>query len=199
MNAACSSQSGCSRVPFDRSRLGPAEETVTNVFFIPGCNQIYCPQISPDLHPLSLWERCAKRPASHRDALQFAAEQSRWRVIPTNECTSYRSKFGSKENHPGVSRAGRSFHALADCRWCDELDLLRGQNSPDRWNGCVLGHLSGRGIFCALLYDRLRAVAASTRAAEGDVGTEARGVFAGIALPTDEQSAYSRVATGNRR
>ena len=48
------------------------------------------------------------------------------------------------------------------------------------------GHLSGSGIFCALLPDRLRAVAASTRAAERDVGTKARGVFADIALATGE-------------
>ena len=46
------------------------------------------------------------------------------------------------------------------------------------------GHLSGSRIFCAVLRDRLRAVAASTRAAEGNVRTEARGVFAGIALAT---------------
>ena len=51
---------------------------------------------------------------------------------------------------------------------------------------CVLGHLSGSGIFCTVLPDRLRAVAASTRAAEGNVGTEARGVFAGVALAAGE-------------
>ena len=48
------------------------------------------------------------------------------------------------------------------------------------------GTLSGSGILCALLPDRLRAVAASTRAAEGNVGTKARGVFAGIALAAGE-------------
>lgn len=34
MNAACSSQNDCSRVPFDKSGLGPGEEIVTNVCFI---------------------------------------------------------------------------------------------------------------------------------------------------------------------
>jgi hypothetical protein len=34
MNAACSSQKGCSRVPFDGSRLGPAEDNARKVFFI---------------------------------------------------------------------------------------------------------------------------------------------------------------------
>ena len=43
---ACSSQNGCSRVPFDGSRLGPTEEITTNLFFIEGSNQIYCPQIT---------------------------------------------------------------------------------------------------------------------------------------------------------
>src|SRR4029453_8646024 len=32
--AACSFHRGCSRVPFDKSRLAPAEEIATNVFFI---------------------------------------------------------------------------------------------------------------------------------------------------------------------
>src|SRR5215469_427681 len=34
MNFACSSQKACSRVSFDGSRLGPAEEIATNAFFI---------------------------------------------------------------------------------------------------------------------------------------------------------------------
>src|SRR2546428_12225083 len=34
INAACSSQKDCSREPFDKSRLGPAEEIARNVFFI---------------------------------------------------------------------------------------------------------------------------------------------------------------------
>src|SRR6266702_1807303 len=36
INSACSSQKGCSRVPFDKSRFGPAEEIATNVFFTIG-------------------------------------------------------------------------------------------------------------------------------------------------------------------
>src|SRR5437588_408112 len=36
INSACSSQNGCSRVVFDKSRFGPAEEITTNVFFIIG-------------------------------------------------------------------------------------------------------------------------------------------------------------------
>jgi hypothetical protein len=104
----------------------------------------------------------------------------------TNERTCSRSKFGSKENHPGASRARRGFHGVADHRRCDKLDLLRGENSPGRWDGRVLGTLPGSGIFCALLPDRLRAVAASTRAAERDVGTKARGVFAEIAFAAGE-------------
>src|SRR5438093_13271874 len=35
MNFACSSQKGCSRVPLEKSRLGPAEEIARNVFFMP--------------------------------------------------------------------------------------------------------------------------------------------------------------------
>src|SRR5947199_10565038 len=34
MNFACSSQKGCSRVPLEKSRLGPAEEIARNVFFM---------------------------------------------------------------------------------------------------------------------------------------------------------------------
>src|SRR5438067_7552886 len=49
MNTACSSQSGCSRVLFDGSRFGPAEEIATNVFFIARYDGIYCPQINADL------------------------------------------------------------------------------------------------------------------------------------------------------
>ena len=33
MNFACSSQKGCSRVPFEKSRFGPAEEIATNSIF----------------------------------------------------------------------------------------------------------------------------------------------------------------------
>src|SRR5258705_8263523 len=36
MNFACSSQKGCSRVPSEKSRLGPAEEIARNIFFITG-------------------------------------------------------------------------------------------------------------------------------------------------------------------
>src|SRR6267143_3058901 len=36
MNAACSSQSACSRVSFEKSRFGPAEEIARNVFIITG-------------------------------------------------------------------------------------------------------------------------------------------------------------------
>src|SRR6266487_5082501 len=117
---------------------------------------------------------------------RIAAAQTRWRVTPTNECTYSRSKFGSKENHPGAFRVRRDFHAVTDHRRCGKFDFLRGQGSPGRGYRRVLGHLSGSGIFCALLPDRLRAVAASPRAAERDVGTEARGVFADVALATDE-------------
>src|SRR5215475_6179051 len=49
MKAACSSQKGCSRVPFDGSRLGPAEEITVNVFFISGYDWIYCPQLLSQL------------------------------------------------------------------------------------------------------------------------------------------------------
>ena len=41
INAACSSQKGCSRVPFEESRFGPAEEIITNVFFITGKPMLY--------------------------------------------------------------------------------------------------------------------------------------------------------------
>src|SRR5712671_4935930 len=53
----------------------------------------------------------------------IATEQTRWRVTLTNEYTCSRSTFGSKENHPGASRAGRGFDGVADRRRCDELDL----------------------------------------------------------------------------
>jgi len=36
INSACSSQKGCSRVPFDKSRFGQADEITMNVFFITG-------------------------------------------------------------------------------------------------------------------------------------------------------------------
>ena len=75
---------------------------------------------------------------------------------------------------------------LINCIASDEFDLVSGEDSPGRWDGCVLGPLSGSGIFCALLPDRLRAVAASTRAAEGNVRTKARGLFADIALAAGE-------------
>src|SRR6266852_9659198 len=42
INSACSSQKGCSRVPFDKSRFGPAEEIATNVFFITGQTSSVC-------------------------------------------------------------------------------------------------------------------------------------------------------------
>ena len=52
----------------------------------------------------------------------IAAEQTRWRVILTNERTCSRSKFGSKENNPGAPRSRRGFDGVADRRRCDELD-----------------------------------------------------------------------------
>src|SRR5262245_13238547 len=116
----------------------------------------------------------------------IAAAQTGSTVIFTNECTCDRSKFESKENHPGASCARRGFAALAGGRWCDEFDLISRQDSPCRWYGRLLGALSRSRISCAVLRDRLRAVATSARAAEGNVGTEARGLFAGLALATDE-------------
>ena len=91
----------------------------------------------------------------------------------TDERTCCRSKLGAEENYFGASRVGRDFGPVADHRRCDELDLLRGENSSGRGYRRVLGHLSGSGIFCALLRDRLRAIAASTRAAERNIGTKA--------------------------
>ena len=63
-----------------------------------------------------------------------------------NELTCSGSKFGSKESHPGAPRSRRGLDGVADHRRCDEFNLLRGENSPGRWDSCVLGHLSGRGI-----------------------------------------------------
>ena len=47
INSACSSQKGCSRVPFDKSRFGPAEEITTNVFFIRGKPQASVHRVQP--------------------------------------------------------------------------------------------------------------------------------------------------------
>jgi hypothetical protein len=47
INSACSSQNGCSRVPFDKSRFGPAEEIITNVFFITGKPQASVHPVQP--------------------------------------------------------------------------------------------------------------------------------------------------------
>ena len=47
INSACSSQKGCSRVPFDKSRFGPAEEITTNVFFIIGELQTSAQPVQP--------------------------------------------------------------------------------------------------------------------------------------------------------
>src|SRR5436853_7810861 len=49
INSACSSQKGCSRVPFDKSRLGPAEEITTNVFFITGKPQASVHPVQPQM------------------------------------------------------------------------------------------------------------------------------------------------------
>ena len=112
----------------------------------------------------------------------IAAEQTRRRIIPIDECACCGSKFGSTENYFGASWGGRGFHAVADRRRCDELDLVSRPDSPCRWDDCFLGTLSGGRIFCALLHNRLRAVVASTRAAEGDVGAKTRGLFTDIAF-----------------
>jgi ketosteroid isomerase-like protein len=47
INSACSSQKGCSRVLFDKSRFGPAEEITTNVFFIAGKPQASVHPVQP--------------------------------------------------------------------------------------------------------------------------------------------------------
>src|SRR5690242_3646715 len=46
MKAACSSQKGCSRVPFDESRLGPGEDATMNLCFMTRSGEIYCTQIN---------------------------------------------------------------------------------------------------------------------------------------------------------
>src|SRR5215510_13337354 len=127
----------------------------------------------------------------------IAAKLTRRRVIPTDDRTCCRSKFGSEENHNGASRARRDFNAVADDCRCDKLDFFSRQDSPSCGNCCFLGSLFSGGIFCALLRVRLRAVATSIGAAEGDLRAEARGVFASIAVAACDQSAYSRLATGN--
>src|SRR4029453_7909071 len=130
----------------------------------------------------------AKRLASHRDALQFriAAAQTRRRVILTNERKYSRSKFHSEEKHLGASRPRRGVHTVTDRRRCYELDLIGRQNSPDRRDNCVLGHLSGSRIFYALLRDCLRPIATGIGAAKRDVRAEARRIFAGITLAPGE-------------
>src|SRR5437667_10472308 len=50
INSACSSQKGCSRVPFDKSRFGPAEEIITNVFFIAAKPQASVHHVQPWRH-----------------------------------------------------------------------------------------------------------------------------------------------------
>ena len=99
----------------------------------------------------------------------------------SNECECCGSKFGFEENSFDTSRAGRDFHTVADRRRCHEFDFVGRQNSPDRGDGSVLGTLSDRGIFCVVLRDRLRAVAASACTAEGDVGANARSLSAVVA------------------
>src|SRR5438552_11380710 len=47
INSACSSQKGCARVPFDKSRFGPAEEIITNVFFITAKPQASVHRVQP--------------------------------------------------------------------------------------------------------------------------------------------------------
>src|SRR5438045_9567302 len=42
INAACSSQNGCSRTPFVGSRLGPTDEIATNKFFITSKSEGSC-------------------------------------------------------------------------------------------------------------------------------------------------------------
>src|SRR4029077_6227887 len=46
MNAAGSSQKGCSRVPMEKSRLGPAEEIARNTFFMTGELQTSVPIVN---------------------------------------------------------------------------------------------------------------------------------------------------------
>src|SRR5437867_6632841 len=53
----------------------------------------------------------------------IATEQTRRRVIPTDELICCRSKFGFQENHFGASWSRRGFHAVADRRLCSECDL----------------------------------------------------------------------------
>jgi hypothetical protein len=67
MNAACSSQSGCCRVPFDRSRFGPAEEITTNVFLMDMRLDFFIRRLAQ----INVVGRLCQTPASHRDALQF--------------------------------------------------------------------------------------------------------------------------------
>jgi hypothetical protein len=47
INSACSSQKGCSRVPFDKSRFGPAEEIITNAFLITDKPQASVHRVQP--------------------------------------------------------------------------------------------------------------------------------------------------------
>src|SRR4029077_15374870 len=194
MNAACSSQSGCSRVLFECSRFSPAAEITTNVFFIAGYDPVYSPQINvverlcqtPGVLQRATVLGRARHSRARRSLLtrraedcppypllsfrfRIAAAQTGSTVILTNERTCSRSKFGSKKNHPGASRARRGFHAVADRRRCDEFDLVSRQDSSGRWDDCILGTLSGGRICCVVLRDRLRAVAAGTRAAERNV------------------------------
>src|SRR5437660_11090472 len=50
INSACSVQNGCSRVPFDKSRFGPAEEIATNVFYITAKPQASVHHVQPRRH-----------------------------------------------------------------------------------------------------------------------------------------------------
>jgi len=122
------------------------------------------------------------RPTFPVSRIRIAAVQTRRRVILTDERTCCRSKFGFEEDRFGASRVGRGFRPVADRRRCDEFDFVGRQDPPGRGDGSVLGTLSGGRISCALLRDRLRAVAGSTRAAGGEVRAKARSLPAVIAL-----------------
>src|SRR4029450_12550885 len=122
---------------------------------------------------------------------RIAAVQTRRRVIATDECKCCGSKFGFEEDRFDTSRAGRDFCPVADRGRGDKFDLVSREDSPGRGDGYILGTLSGGGIFCALLRYRLRAVAASARAAERNVGAKARSLSAVIAPSAEKQFAES--------
>src|SRR6266699_2503596 len=121
-------------------------------------------------------------------------------VTTTNRENRRRSpEFQREENNRRPCCADNGVSAVADNRGRYQLDLVGGENPPDRWYNRVLECLSGCRIVRALFRHCIRKASRCACPASGGIWPEVRCLFGDSPRPTSRKSEDARQTPRHRR